>query len=221
MKKKSRGERRDRISIWVSTNNMRARYLGLIGNLKTIEYRFIQNEIFGNKCPLTGSTNVVMGHMIPLNIGQGGGTSFINVFPFDTDLNRSMKEKNPFELLEDQKFQKDHPINKDSFDKLVSYFAFLYGICSECYKNYVYYCYDNSRAHLKKIRSCSREATPEERSPILLPQLEKPSFVSWKEDLILKNKNVCHSCQEQTYSIASFIKRYVLVDAWKNTKYEK
>lgn len=112
---------------------------------RSLPYAWTKKDIdtvkarFGEKCPLTNSTNIHYDHFIPLGIGHGG--SYIgNMIPLDARLNESKQAKNPFEWVKTQP-----NIDYNAFNKVVDYLAELNGITVDQYRHFVYWCFDNKR----------------------------------------------------------------------------
>lgn len=93
---------------------------------------------FGNKCPITGSLDVVVGYMIPLSLGHGG-TVKENIFPLDRKLALSKGDKNFFTWLLSERL----PENKTR--SLIDYFSEMNFLTPIEYENFVFWCYENPR----------------------------------------------------------------------------
>ncbi|MFB5934673.1 hypothetical protein [Peribacillus frigoritolerans] len=91
---------------------------------------------FGNRCFLTGSTNVSFEHVIPFATGHGGHI-VANLLPMDKALNLSRQDKNFGEWFNTLEATIEM---HDAFDEAFEYLAELNGLPVDLFWEYVYYC---------------------------------------------------------------------------------
>ncbi|MFF2291008.1 hypothetical protein [Peribacillus butanolivorans] len=111
------------------------------------------NERFGNRCFLTGSTDMSIEHFVPLATGHGGHIVG-NVLPMDKTLNISRKDKNFFQWFETIK---PTPEMREAFKEGVAYLAELNGLSVDEFKEYVFYC-DQFRRTEAQIKADPRSS---------------------------------------------------------------
>lgn len=111
----------------------------LMQNLPSdLDMEFINQlkERFGNRCPISGSTEISIDHFVAINTGRGGNVK-TNVVPMDLTLNKSKKDRNPFEwareLTEEQRI---------GFYEVVCYLSEQNGMSTKDYIDYVNSCYE-------------------------------------------------------------------------------
>ncbi|MDP9742855.1 UNVERIFIED_ORG: hypothetical protein QFZ59_004685 [Bacillus sp. B2I3] len=124
----------------------------LPNNMKAAQLRAL-NERFGNRCFLTGSTDVSIEHPIPFATGHGGHIVG-NVLPMDNSLNISRKDKNFFEWFNTL----DATVEMHNrFDEAVEYLAALNGLSVDLFREYVYYC-DKYRRTIEEVKADKRRS---------------------------------------------------------------
>ena len=149
------------------TIRRRARMQGLSDNLTVGNTKKIVQD-FGNRCALTGTTEIHMDHVIPSSIGHGG-TIFGNLVPLQDVLNVSKSDRNIFEWFADNRDRFGLP--QQRFDELIKYLADINGLTPQEYEDFVYWCHDNPRT-VEEI-----EADNEKYG------YKKPSIEIWHEQL--------------------------------------
>jgi hypothetical protein len=131
----------------------RALELALPCTLEDKKWGIVLEERFGNRCFLTGSTNVSMEHFVPFATGHGGHI-IGNVIPMDDSLNKSRKDKNFFLWFETLK---PTPEMREAFNEGVAYLAELNGLSVVEFRQYVFYC-DQFRRTEAQIKADSRSS---------------------------------------------------------------
>lgn len=116
------------------TNRYRARKASLPDTL-TSE----QAKLLGDKCILTGSSDIHLDHVIPLSTGYGG-TTYENIIPLKAELNRSKHDRNIFEWALQNHRQLGFTMSK--FNQAITEVASRNGMTLKEYREYVYKCHD-------------------------------------------------------------------------------
>jgi hypothetical protein len=92
-------------------------------------------------CALTGdTTDIHWDHVVPLATGQGG-TTFGNMIPLRSDLNRSKNDANIFEWFYTNRERFN--LSQARFEGLIRWLADVNGMTIEQYRKYVYECFNN------------------------------------------------------------------------------
>lgn len=120
-----------------NNHNKRAIALGLPGYLAAGELEFLFHK-YNKSCVLTGSTNVVIDHFIPLDTGYGG-TYLGNIVFLDRSLHERKVNKNPFVWLSEN----TDKFSMDKVFRLISDLAEQNGISISEYERFVKWCYEN------------------------------------------------------------------------------
>ena len=102
-------------------------------------------KVLGNfdyKCPLTGSEDFHIDHVIPVSLGIVGG-EYGNIIPLKEDLNLVKGNSNIFEWFADNRER--FGLSQRKFDELIEYLADINEMTIEEYEEYVRWCHDNPR----------------------------------------------------------------------------
>jgi hypothetical protein len=122
----------------VQHQRRRARKATLPDTLTTSQWERIVAHFGG--CALTGSTEYVQEHAIPLAAGYGG-TVFENMSPMRPDLNASKGARHLFEWFE---WARDkYNLSQRKFDELIAYLAEVNEMTPKEYRIYTDWCFDN------------------------------------------------------------------------------
>lgn len=117
----------------------RARKRGLPDTLTSEQWDSTVN-FFGGGCALSGHSEFVKEHVIPIKIGRGG-TTFENIIPMRQDLNTSKAVSHIFEWF-DSNYERLN-LKKDKFNQLIEYLADVNDMTVQEYRKYVDWCFDN------------------------------------------------------------------------------
>jgi hypothetical protein len=122
--------------IIVNNQKRRAALKALPNTLTKYDVELILSR-FNYKCPLTGSSDIQLDHFIALSTGFGG-TIIENIVPLSASLNKSKRDKNPFEWIKSR-----NDIEIEKFNNVVDYLSKLNKMTVEEYKKFVFDCYEN------------------------------------------------------------------------------
>lgn len=133
---------RNKISRYTNRHCMRAKVLGLPGDL-TKEQHIEVGNYFNESCALTEKPNELeLDHVLPLSIGHGG-TTVRNVIFLNAELNSSKKDRNIFEWFQTSK--KRFNLSQRKFDDLIVYLSTINKMSVDEYRDFVYWCHENPR----------------------------------------------------------------------------
>jgi hypothetical protein len=104
------------------------------------EQMTVTHNYFGG-CALTGSSEIDWDHVVPLASGHGG-TTYGNMIPLRSDLNKSKNDANIFEWFSANKER--YHLSQERFDALVLWLAKANGMTTEKYQEHVYKCFNNA-----------------------------------------------------------------------------
>lgn len=133
--------RKDNLDYFKDKNRERKEMVLSLPNEK-VDYNLI-NEIFDNKCALTGlSSEIASDHFVPVSWGHGG-TYIGNIIPLHRSINNSKRNHNPFKWIE----RNDLPyeIDQEKWKTAIKYLANQNGLTTEEFEDYVNWCENNKR----------------------------------------------------------------------------
>lgn len=105
--------------------------------LTSKELKYV-NEVFENRCALSGECIEHYDHFIPIHLGIEG-TTLKNIIPMTAKLNLSKGGKNPFEWVKQR-----NDIDEDRFRHVVLYLADLNNMTPKEYESHVYACFETT-----------------------------------------------------------------------------
>lgn len=101
-------------------------------------------DFFGNKCAITGNNeDTHLDHFIPIDWGHGGSVKG-NLYPIDSSLNMSKRNKNPFEWIKEPHIKKQ--VQLELWQKLIIYLAEINNLTISEFERFVYWCESNKRS---------------------------------------------------------------------------
>lgn len=132
--RKWKDNNRDKLVVY--SRRYKARKVSLPGTLTVAQTECIM-ERFGG-CALSGSSDIHLDHVIPLNTGHGG-TVVGNMVPLRGDLNISKNAKNVFVWFNSVR-EREH-LEQERFNAMITYLAEKNGMTVFEYTAYVYECH--------------------------------------------------------------------------------
>lgn len=124
----------------------KARILSLPNDFNANDRKSLLSE-FDGSCCLTGSKDIHMDHVIPLN--RGGGTVVGNIIPLNSKLNRSKSDRNLFEWFDI--YKNEYNLSESRFNALIEFLANQNKMSIERYVDYYNETYNN---HVKGEIKC-------------------------------------------------------------------
>jgi hypothetical protein len=152
----------------------------MLNNTLTDEEEILVRADFDCKCALSRKgEDVELDHFVPLSWGKAasdlgiGGTTYTNLLPLHTTLNKSKSSENPFEWI--SKARDMHSIDDLLWNKAVEYIAGKNNMTVEEYKNKVNECHKIilAKAFVQVVRKRMKYKRIRSLSPVIKSALKK------------------------------------------------